>query len=465
MMKLHVYNSLLRRKEELKPILPGSVGLYTCGPTVYNYAHIGNLRTYIFEDILKRVLLYNGYRVKHVMNITDVGHLTGDRDMGEDKMEKGALREGRTAWEIAEFYTLEFKRDIENLNILPPDTWVKATDTIDDQIALIETLEQKGYTYRTDDGVYFDTSRFKDYTKLSHQKLESLQEGARVEKNPQKRNPTDFALWKISPRGVQRQMEWDSPWGVGFPGWHIECSAMSMKYLGDQLDIHCGGSDHIDVHHTNEIAQSEAATGKKFFNCWMHGAFLIIAGGKKMAKSEGNFLTLDNAFIKAGIDPLVYRFAAFQTHYRKPMEYSDESVQAARNGLAHLHNQVRQIGGDGADPGNEVSPEHKNKFLEAVNDDLNMPRAMAAVQELLKSTISDGQKYTTILDFDRVLGLDLDRLDQPEELPSEVQELVQERQRARDAKEWEASDRLRDEIKALGYMVQDTPEGMKVIKA
>jgi cysteinyl-tRNA synthetase len=465
MMKLHLYNSLLRRKEELKPVQPGKVGLYTCGPTVYNFAHIGNLRTYIFEDILKRVLQYNGYRVKHVMNITDVGHLTGDRDMGEDKMEKGALREGRTAWEIAEFYTLEFKKDIENLNILPPDTWVKATDTIDDQIALIETLEEKGYTYRTDDGVYFDTAKFKDYTKLSHQKLESLREGARVEKNPQKRNSTDFALWKFSPQGVQRQMEWDSPWGIGFPGWHIECSAMSMKYLGDQLDIHCGGSDHIDVHHTNEIAQSEAATGKNFFNCWMHGAFLIIAGGKKMAKSEGNFLTLDHAFIKAGIHPLVYRFAAFQTHYRKPMEYSDESVQAARNGLSHLQNQVRQIGGDGADPGNKVSTEHKNRFLEAVNDDLNMPRAMAAVQELLKSDISDRQKYTTILDFDRVLGLDLDRLDQPEDLPSEVQELVQERQRARDAKEWEASDRLRDEIKALGYMVQDTPEGMKVIKA
>ena len=464
-MKLHLYNSLLRRKEELKPIQPGKVGLYTCGPTVYNFAHIGNLRTYIFEDILKRVLQYNGYKVKHVMNITDVGHLTGDRDMGEDKMEAGALREGRTAWEIAEFYTLEFKNDIENLNILPPDIWVKATDTIDDQIALIETLEQKGYTYRTDDGVYFDTAKFKDYTKLSHQKLESLQEGARVEKNPQKRNPTDFALWKFSPQGVQRQMEWDSPWGVGFPGWHIECSAMSMKFLGDQLDIHCGGSDHIDVHHTNEIAQSEAATGKKFFNCWMHGAFLIIAGGKKMAKSEGNFLTLENAFIKAGISPLVYRFAAFQTHYRKPMEYSDESVQAARNGLSHLQNQVRQIAGGGADPDNIVSTEHKNKFLEAVNDDLNMPRAMAAVQELLKSDISDGQKYTTILDFDRVLGLDLDRLDQPEALPSEVQELVQERQRARDAKQWEASDRLRDEIKALGYMVQDTPEGMKVIKA
>jgi cysteinyl-tRNA synthetase len=463
-MKLHLYNSLVRRKQEFKPVQDGKVGLYTCGPTVYNFAHIGNLRTYIFEDILKRVLQYNGYRVKHVMNITDVGHLTGDRDMGEDKIEKGAQREGRTAWEIAEFYTQAFKTDIENLNILPPDIWVKATDTIDDQITLIETLEEKGYTYRTSDGIYFDTSKFKDYTKLSHQKLEALQEGARVERNLEKRNPTDFALWKFSPEGVQRQMEWDSPWGVGFPGWHIECSAMSMKFLGDQLDIHCGGSDHIDVHHTNEIAQSEAATGKKFFNCWMHGAFLIIAGGKKMAKSEGNFLTLDHAFTDAGIQPLVYRFAAFQTHYRKPMEYSDESVQAARNGLAHLQNQVRQIAGEGVDPQIQISREHKGKFLEAVNDDLNMPRAMAAVQELLKSNLSGGQKYATILDFDRVLGLDLDKLDRPEILPSDVQELVNARQKARDAKDWQASDRLRDEIQALGYVVQDTPEGMKVIK-
>jgi len=463
-MKLYLYNSLTRSKVEFKAVQPGQVGLYTCGPTVYNFAHIGNLRTYIFEDILRRVLLYNGYRVKHVMNITDVGHLTGDRDMGEDKMERRALREGRTAWEIAEFYTQAFKNDIKNLNILPPDIWVKATDTIDEQIALIKTLEEKGYTYRTSDGVYFDTSKFKDYTKLSHQKLESLQEGARVEKNPEKRNPTDFALWKFSPHGVQRQMEWDSSWGVGFPGWHLECSVMSMKFLGDQLDIHCGGTDHIDVHHTNEIAQSEAATGRPFFKWWMHGAFLIIAGGKKMAKSEGNFLTLDHAFVKAGIHPLVYRFAAFQTHYRKPMEYSDESVQAARNGLSHLQNQIRQIAGAGADPQNNISAEHKNKFLEAVNDDLNMPRAMAAVQELLKSNINDGQKYTTILDFDRVLGLNLDNLAQHEDLPSEVQKLVDARQKARDAREWEASDRLRDEIQALGYMVQDTPEGMKVIK-
>ena len=464
MMKLYLYNSLNRRKEEFIPLKNRHVGLYTCGPTVYNFAHIGNLRTYIFEDILKRTLYYNGYQVKHVMNITDVGHLTGDRDMGEDKMEKGARREGKTAWDIAAFYTRAFKQDIERLNILEPDIWVKATDTIDEQIDLIKTLEEKGYTYQTRDGIYFDTSKFKEYTKLSHQKIESLQEGARVEKNPEKKNLTDFALWKFTPDGVQRQMEWDSPWGVGFPGWHIECSAMSMKFLGEQLDIHCGGTDHIDVHHTNEIAQSEAATGKKFFNCWMHGAFLIIAGGKKMAKSEDNFLTLDNAFIKKGINPLVFRFAAFQTHYRKPMEYSAESVAAARNGLLHLQNQVRQIAQSCNGRLGRLSDDYKSKFLEALNDDLNMPRAMASVQELLKSAITADDKFATILDFDKILGLRLDQVDAPEELPQEVQQLIDSRQAARVAKDWAKSDRLRDEIQDLGYLVQDTKDGIKVIK-
>ena len=463
-MTLYLYNTLSRRKEKFYSIRPGEVGLYTCGPTVYNFAHIGNLRTYIFEDILKRILRYNGYRVKHVMNITDVGHLTGDRDMGEDKMEKEAQREGKSALEIAAFYTRAFKSDLARLNIIEPDIWVKATDTIDDQIALVKTLEEKGYTYRIDDGIYFDTSKFKDYTKLSHQDLDALQEGARVEKNPQKRNPTDFALWKFSPPGVKRQMQWDSPWGVGFPGWHIECSAMSMKYLGEQLDIHCGGIDHINVHHTNEIAQSEAATGRKFFNFWMHGAFLIIAGGKKMAKSEDNFLTLENAFEKQGLDPLVYRFAAFQTHYRKPMEYSRESILAARNGLQHLRDQVRQVAGENSKPNGPVSGAHQDKFLQAVNDDLNMPRALAAVQELLKSDVAPAGKYATILDFDRVLGLDLDKVRASEQLPPEIQDLVDQRRQARQSKDWAASDRLRDEIQALGYMVQDTPEGMKVIK-
>ncbi len=463
-MKLLLYNSLNRRKEEFIPTQKQQVGLYTCGPTVYNFAHIGNLRTYIFEDILKRVLLYNGYRVKHVMNITDVGHLTGDRDMGEDKMEKGAAREGRSAWEIAEFYTRAFKADIARLNIIEPDIWVKATDTIEDQITLIQTLEEKGYTYQTGDGIYFDTSKFADYTKLSHQNIESLQEGARVEKNPEKRNPTDFALWKFSPKDVRRQMEWNSPWGIGFPGWHIECSAMSMKFLDNQLDIHCGGTDHIDVHHTNEIAQSEAATGKKFFNFWMHGAFLIIAGGKKMAKSEENFLTLENAFVKAGINPLVYRFAAFQTHYRKPMEYSSESVQAARNGLQHLQNQVRQVTQGAAGRTAAVNEAFKSKFLAEINDDLSMPRAMAVVQEMLKSTMADAEKLATILSFDTVLGLELDQVDKTGALPPAVQKLFEDRQAARSAKDWTASDRLRDAIQELGYTVQDTKEGMKIIK-
>ena len=464
-MPLHLYNTLTRRKEEFVPVKPGEAGLYTCGPTVYNYAHIGNLRTYLFEDVLKRVLTLNGYRVKHVMNITDVGHLTGDRDMGEDKLEAGARREGKSAWEIAEYYTEAFKGDIRRLNIQEPDIWCRATDTIPEQIELIRQLETRGYTYRTSDGIYFDTARFDNYARLSSQRLDALQEGARVEKNPEKRNPTDFALWKFSPEGIQRQMEWDSPWGVGFPGWHVECSAMAMKFLGDQLDIHCGGTDHIDVHHTNEIAQSEAATGRKFFNFWLHGAFLIVSGGKKMAKSEGNFLTLDNTFVKRGINPLSYRYAVFQTHYRKPMEYSEESLQAGRNGLQHLQNQVRQILSEAAGASGRIDPDFKAGFTEAINDDLNMPRAMAVMQAMLKSRLAGADKHATIVDFDRVLGLDLDLLERSETVPPQVQRLVDERRKARQEKDWAASDRLRDEIRQLGYIVQDTKDGMKVVRA
>jgi cysteinyl-tRNA synthetase len=463
-MDLFLYNSLSRKKEVFKPIKSGRVGLYTCGPTVYNHAHIGNLRTYLFEDILKRVLIYNGYKVKHIMNITDVGHLTGDRDMGEDKMEQGAKREGKNAWEIAAFYAKAFKKDLNALNVLEPTIWCKATDTIAQQIALIETLEQKGYTYRTNDGIYFDTSRFEGYTKLSHQNLDALLEGARVEKNLEKKNATDFALWKFSlPKG-QRQMEWESPWGIGFPGWHIECSAMSMMFLKDQLDIHCGGSDHIDVHHTNEIAQSEAATGKPFFNFWMHGAFLIIAGGKKMAKSAGNFLTLTNTFINHDIDPLVYRFASFLTHYRKPMEYSDDSIKAARNGYLHLQNQVRQVIDQAKGQKGNVHPEFQKKFLEAINNDLNIPQAMAIVQEALKANIPAAAKLTTILNFDTILGLKLNALSITHRLPLEIRAKMEARQKARQEKNWALSDQLRDEIQAMGYMVQDSKEGMKVIK-
>ena len=464
-MDLFLYNTRSRSKELFKPIQPGLVGLYTCGPTVYNYAHIGNLRTYVFEDILKRVLTYNGLTVKHVMNITDVGHLTGDRDMGTDKMETGAQREGRTAWEIAEHYTAAFKEDLGHLNIIAPDIWCKATETIPEQITLIETLEKKGFTYRTSDGIYFDTARVENYAQLSCQNRDALQEGARVEKNIEKRNPTDFALWKFSPQDAQRQMEWDSPWGIGFPGWHIECSAMSMKFLGKQLDIHCGGTDHIDVHHTNEIAQSEAATGKKFFNFWMHGEFLNIQGGKKMAKSEGNFLTLENAFLKNDIDPLVYRYATFHSHYRKSMEYSNDSVAAARNGLRKLRAQVARlvasVGGQTA----EVDAGFRAKFLIQLNDDLNMPRALAVLQELLKSTLAEAVKLATLREFDSaILGLALDRQKIGVSLPQEILDLMDRRKKARDAKDWDASDRIRDDIQARGFIVQDGEEGMQILK-
>ncbi len=464
MPKILLFNTLTRRKEEFRPTIDKQAGLYTCGPTVYNYAHIGNLRTYIFEDILVRVLAYNGYRVERVMNITDVGHLTGDRDMGEDKLEKEAQAEHKSAWDIAAFYTDAFKRDMERLNLKMPNRWCRATDEIEAQIDLIKTLETKGYTYKTSDGIYFDTAKFKDYNKLSHQNIEALREGARVEKNDEKRNPTDFALWKFSPQGGKRQMEWESPWGTGFPGWHIECSAMSMKYLDGRQDIHCGGADHIDVHHTNEIAQSEAATGKKFFNIWMHGAFLNIAGGKKMAKSEGNFLTLENAFVRKGIDPLVYRYAALHTHYRKPMEYSEEVMANAARGYEHLKNQVRELGQMPNDELRMTNNEFKEKFLGAVNDDLNMPQAMAVVQEMLKSDLPNGDKMSLIRDFDKVLGLNLGAVGAIQELPPALADLAKQREQARLDKDFGESDRLRGEIQKLGYEVEDTADGTRVFK-
>jgi len=494
MTELKLYNTLTLQKETFVAQEAPEVGLYTCGPTVYNYAHIGNLRTYIFEDILKRCLIYNNFQVKHVMNITDVGHLTGDMDMGEDKLELGAKREGKSAWDIAAYYTESFKNDLVALNIMEPSIWCKATDYINEQIYLISELEAKGYTYQISDGVYFDTSKIKDYNKLSHLPLEDLKEGARVEKNEEKRNATDFALWKFSnpkrpySKGSfdapstssgqaaqdnvvkRRQMEWDSPWGVGFPGWHIECSAMSLKFLSGMLDIHCGGIDHINVHHTNEIAQSESATGNKFFNYWMHGAFLNITGGKKMAKSEGNFLTVQNALIEKGIDPLAYRFACLQTHYRKTMEYSEEAIMAAENGLKHLRNQITQhatpklpTGQAGTQQG-VVDNEFRDKFLAAINDDLNTAQALALIPEIFKSDLSTEDKLATIFDFDRVLGLKLDQASHLEVLPEAIEELVSQRRDARVNKDWASADELRKQIEELGYLVEDAKDGMRITK-
>ena len=465
MPKLFLYNTLTRHKEEFKLMKKKEVGLYTCGPTVYNYAHIGNLRTYLFEDFLKRVLKYNGYQVKQVMNITDVGHLTGDRDMGEDKLEVGARREGKNAWEIADFYTKSFKKDLIALNILFPEVWCKATDNIAEQIALIKVLEKKGFTYQISDGLYFDTSQVKNYNKLSHSPLENLREGARVEKNPEKKSPTDFALWKFSPAGAKRQMEWPSPWGLGFPGWHIECSAMSLKYLAGTLDIHCGGIDHINIHHTNEIAQSEAATGKPFFRYWLHGAFLNIAGGRKMAKSAANFLTLENALILKNINPLAYRFAALQVHYRKPMEYSPAGLKQAAQGLVSLEQQVAKLG----KVSGPISQEHQEKFLTAIDDDLNFPRALAVLAAVLKAKLNPADKLATILDFDRVLGLNLAQATSSEKgelnqesLSTEIKKILVAREIARSTKNWAEADKLRKQILEHGYIVEDTKEGQKI---
>ncbi len=453
MEKLKLYNTLTREKQEFISIKNGFVGLYTCGPTVYNYAHIGNLRTYIFEDILKRVLMYNSYKIKHVMNITDVGHLTGDRDMGEDKLEKSANLEKKSAWDIAKFYTNEFKKNLKDLNIIEPNVWCKATDNIKEQIKLVQILEKKGFTYKTNDGIYFDTSRFPDYNKLSHQKLENLQEGARVEKNDEKRNPTDFALWKFSPKNEKRQMEWKSPWGVGFPGWHAECSAMSMKYLGKYLDIHCGGIDHVNIHHTNEIAQSESTTGKPFFNFWIHGEFLNISNGEKMAKSEGNFLRLQS-LIDKGINPLAFRYLCLMTHYRKPLNFFWGALEAAQNGLNSLENSIRDLG---TFKGN-INKEYKNKFLEVVNNDLNTPQAISVLQEVLKSKLENKDKLATILDFDKVLGLHLENIEQFR-ANAEIEDLAKERQKARQEKDWNKADEIRKKIENLGWEIEDWERG------
>ncbi len=467
MSDLFLYNTLSRQKEKFKSIKKGEVGLYTCGPTVYNYAHLGNLRTYLFEDFLVRVLEYNNYRVQQVMNITDVGHLTGDQDMGEDKMEKSASREGKSAWEIAEFYTRAFKKDLQALNIKAPSQWCKVTEVIPEQIALIKQLEKRAYTYRTSDGIYFNTAKLQDYNKLSHLPLEKLKEGARVEKNIEKKNPTDFALWKFSPKDVQRQMEWPSPWGVGFPGWHVECSTISLKYLSSQLDIHCGGIDHINIHHTNEIAQSEAATGKKFFNYWLHGAFLNIPGGKKMAKSADNFLTLNKALLKNNINPLAYRFAALQVHYRKPMEYSVRGIKQAEQGLQSLLKQVASLGTKIG----KINPKYKQQFLLAINDDLNLPQALAISANLLKSNLSAPDKLATILDFDRVLALNLDLASQSiksklvfQDLPITVQKLITIREEARLQKNWAKADQLRKKIELAGYLIEDQKDSYQISK-
>ena len=391
------------------------------------------------------------------MNITDVGHLTSDSDTGEDKMEKGARRENKTVWEVADFYTKAFFEDIKRLNIIKADIICKATDHIKEQIKLIKKLEKKGYTYKIEDGIYFDTSKLKDYGKLAKLKKEDLLAGARVEIVKGKKHPTDFALWKFSPKDKKRQMEWSSPFNTGFPGWHIECSAMSMKHLGNTFDIHCGGIDHIQVHHTNEIAQSETATGKKFVNYWLHNEFIVLKDNIKMAKSGENFITLSE-LIKKGYSPEDYRYLCLTTHYRKPLMFSYEALDGAKNSVEKLKSYVLEILNT-KNKGHKDIKKYKEEFLNAINNDLGTSEALAVLWNLIKdSNIENSVKYETLLGFDKVLGLNLDKI-KKEKIPVEIIKLAEEREKARKNKNWKKADQLREKIKEKGYIVEDTEKG------
>ncbi len=477
-MQLKLYNSLSRQLEEFKPIIPSKVGVYTCGPTVYSYVTIGNFRTYFLGDIVVRVLKYLGYNVDYIMNITDVGHLTGDNlgdaSIGEDRMEKASLREQKTAWDIAKFYTNDFLKCYKQLNLTSPRLFTKATDHIPEQIELIKKIEAKGFTYIISDGVYFDVLAFEKagfkYGELST--LDNIQVGARVKKNPEKKDPRDFALWKFSPKdlAIKRQMEWESPWappGVrgkvkGFPGWHIECSAMAMKYLGEQFDIHVGGEDLRSTHHPNEISQSEGATGKiPFVKYWIHGAFLLVDGGR-MGKSLGNAYTLTDIIAK-GFDPLALRYFYFTGHYRKQLNFTWEALKDCQIALDKLREHFK------------VKPEKKakqnkyyeQKFLEVLSDDLNLPKVLAIAWEAVKDNkLSYEEKYFLISNWDKVLGLGLNKVGEVarvEEVNKNIQELIKLREQLRKEKKWEEADKIRKNIENKGYSLEDK-NGRTIIK-
>lgn len=460
-MDLKLYNTLSRNVEKFIPIEEKRVKMYTCGPTVYNYAHIGNLRTYIFEDVLKRTLKYNGYEVDHVMNITDVGHLQSDGDTGEDKMEMGAKRENKSVLDIARFYEGKFLKDLKSLNIQVANHIPRATDHVKEMIELIEKLEKRGYTYIANNNVYFSIDKFEDYNKLANLSLEEMNAGNRVEVDIYKKNPLDFVLWFTNSKFENHILQWDSPWGVGFPGWHVECSAMAIKYLGEYMDIHCGGIDHIPVHHTNEIAQSEGALGHKWVNYWLHGEFLILDKGK-MSKSSGSFITL-NSLIENNVDPLVYRYYVLQSKYRKPLVFSYDRLKDASNSFEILKNKIKLIN-DNVDNeiliNENIIKEYKNRFLKYINDDLNIANGFTLLHEVIKSeNLNNKEKKIIIDDFDKVFGLKLNELsDDKEKLDKDfvnkINLLIKEREAARKNKDYKKSDEIRD------YLLQNNIELM-----
>ncbi len=467
MSRLVFYNTRTARKEPFEPIVPGRVRIYSCGPTVYAPQHLGNLRPYVFADLLRRTLEAEGYQVTHVINVTDVGHLAGDSDVGEDKMEVAAARAGRSALEIAAMYTEQWLADRRALNVRDPDVLCRATEHINEQITLARRLEEKGFTYRLEDGIYFDVSHFPRYAQFAGLDLAGQAEHGRIEQVTGKRHPADFAIWKFAAPGVQRQQEWDSPWGRGFPGWHLECSAMSMKYLGEHFDIHTGGIDHVRVHHTNEIAQSEGATGSHpWVNVWMHNEFIDFQG-EKMAKSTGNVALLSD-LVARGIEPLAFRYFLLQAHYRQQQTYTPEAMDAAATGyrrLLGLAAEVRDAPVERAGEAGEGDPTgHRERFCDAMRDDLNAPKALALAWDVARAReeLPPGVRRALLLHFDRILGLDLVTADPAApafESDPEIDAMLADRQRARAAKDWAAADRIRDELEARGIEIVDTPEG------
>lgn len=457
---MKLYNTLTRQKEEFKPLEGRDVRIYSCGPTVYQYAHIGNLRTYVFMDILRRVLKYDEYSLKHVMNITDVGHLVSDSDEGEDKMLKTVRQQQKSPWEIAEYYTGVFMKDLEALNIEKPEIIPRATENINEMIEFIEGLMEKGHAYETSDGIYFDIMSIKGYGKLSGLDLEGQIAGARVDVNTEKRHPADFALWKKAPKG--HIMQWPSPWGMGYPGWHIECSAMGRKYLGDVFDIHTGGVDHIPVHHENEIAQSEALLGKPAVNYWLHGEFLLVDNGK-MSKSLGNTYTLADLKDK-GISPLAYRYLCLNANYRSKLNFTWEVIRSAQVSLERLFEGalVHKNGTDTVE--REAVEAFRRDFEDAINDDLNIPRALGVVWNVIRHGKKSKDLFDLLVKMDGILGLDIAKVGDPapeELLDPGIEELVNQRQQARKDKNWKLADEIRDRLKEKGIILEDTPSGVK----
>mgnify|MGYP006069622263 FL=1 len=462
---LRLYNTLTKKKEEFVPIDKENniVTIYTCGPTVYNYAHIGNMRTYIFMDTLRKVLKYNGYKLNHVMNITDVGHLTSDADEGEDKMSKSAREQNKSVYEIAKIYTEAFFKDIHRLNISEPEHIVKATDHIKDMEEYVKEIIKNGYAYETSKGIYFDTSKLPTYGELSRIKLDNQKAGARVNVDKEKKNPLDFAIWIKAPK--EHIMKWDSFAGLCYPGWHIECSAMSRKYLGEKFDIHTGGVDHIPIHHENEIAQSKGATGKNPANIWMHVEFLLIDNGK-MSKSLHNVYTLDD-LEKRGIEPLAYRYFTYTSHYRNKLNFTWDGIKSCQVSLDRLRELVNSHKDLNNNVDDKVLKDFENRFIEAINDDLNMPVAISIVWELAKYSVKSNKIYELIMKFDSILSLDLNKVKKDNknvEIPNEILELLEQRKKARESKDYALSDTLRDKIKEKGYIVKDTKEGQEIEK-